>query len=235
MAGPSIRVGIVDDQEMVRAGLRLILQQAPDILVVGEAEDGLRGVGMAARAQPDVVLMDIRMPVLDGVEATRRIRAAGDPAPRILVLTTYDLDEYVFAALQAGASGFLLKDVLAADLHAAVRVVHAGDGVTSPTVTRRLIAHFAAGGRGLPRPCDDARLAPLTSREREVLTLVAHGLSNTEIAARLVLSEGTVKTHVSHILTKLGLRDRVRAVILGYQTGLVDPGQGHPTSSPFRR
>jgi len=219
----AIRVAVVDDQELVRTGLRLILQQAPDLVVVGEAADGREAVALAARVLPDVMLMDVRMPVMDGIEATRRIRAdAGPTTPKVLVLTTFDLDDYVYTALQAGASGFLLKDALAQDLHAAVRVVHAGDAVTSPAVTRRLIAHFTAAGRARGSGGDDARLDPLTAREREVLALVARGLTDVEIAEALHLSEGTVKTHVSHVLTKLSLRDRVQAVILGHRTGLAD-------------
>lgn len=226
MTGQPIRVAIVDDQEMVRTGLRMMLQQAPDLLVIGEAADGAEAVALVERTRPDVVLMDIRMPGVDGIEATGRIQAASGEPPRILILTTFDLDEYVYAALQSGASGFLLKDILTADLHAAVRVVHAGNAVTSPTITRRLIAHFSGGPRGCPKCPDDSRLAPLTSREREVLVLVAKGLTNAEIAERLALSKGTVKTHVSHILTKLDLRDRVQAVIVGYQTGLAEPTAG---------
>ncbi len=224
MTGNPVSVAIVDDQALIRAGFRLILQQASGFTVAGEAADGAAAVDLAARARPDVILMDIRMPAMDGIEATRRIRAAAgaSPAPRILILTTFDLDEYVYAALKAGACGFLLKDTLAADLLAAVRTVHAGDAVTAPAITRRLIEHYTAGpAPGAPRHSADSRLAPLTAREREVLTLIAAGMSNTEIAAALVLSEGTVKTHVGRILAKLGLRDRVHAVITGYQTGLV--------------
>ncbi|HET9658421.1 MAG TPA: response regulator transcription factor [Kineosporiaceae bacterium] len=218
---PAIRVAIVDDQELVRAGLRMILQQAPDLVVVGEGADGLQAVTIATQVRPDVILMDIRMPVMDGIQATSRIRGnTACDAPKVLILTTFDLDDYVYAALQAGASGFLLKDTLTQDLHTAVRVIHAGDAVASPTITRRLIAHFTTSTRTRPNPRDQARLDPLTAREREVLALITEGLTNAEIAARLFLSEGTVKTHVSHILTKLGLRDRVQAVILGYQTGL---------------
>lgn len=225
MTNRPIRVAIVDDQELVRTGLRMILQQAADLLVVGEASDGAHAVTLATESGPDVVLMDIRMPIMDGIEATRRIRAAcPGPVPRMLMLTTFDLDEYVYAALRAGASGFLLKDALAKDLHTAVRVVDAGEAVTSPTVTRRLIAHFTSSATIRPRPFDEPRLGPLTPREREVLTLITAGLTNVEIAARLHLSEGTVKTHVSHVMTKLDLRDRVQAVILGYQTGLAHLG-----------
>ena len=216
-----IRVVLVDDQLLVRTGFRVILDQVPDITVVGEAADGREGIDVVRATRPDVVLMDVRMPGLDGVEATRRIL---DPKqsgglPRILILTTFDLDEYVFSGLQAGASGFLLKDTRAADLVAAIRVVASGQSVAAPTVTRRLIEHFVAG---TPPPALDAsRLDVLTAREREVLTLIALGLSNGEIASKLVLSEGTVKGHVNRILAKLDLRDRVQAVILGYRTGLV--------------
>ena len=210
-----IRVVLVDDQALVRAGFRVILDQTPDIGVVGEAGDGRHAL--------DVVLMDVRMPGLDGIEATRRLRAPARPGepPRIIMLTTFDLDEYVFAALQAGAGGFLLKDTLADDLVAAIRVVAEGQSVAAPTVTRRLIEHFAACDHA-GSAAGDQRLAALTGREREVLTLIAQGLTNGEIARRLVLSEGTVKGHVNRILAKLGLRDRVQAVILGYECGLVE-------------
>ena len=215
----SVRVVLVDDQALVRTGFRMILDETPDIEVVGEAADGLTALVVGGRVPPDVVLMDVRMPGLDGIEATRRLRASGRPVPRVIILTTFDLDEYVFDGLRAGASGFLLKDTLAADLLSAVRVVAAGEAVAAPTVTRRLIAHFT--GTGPVRPDRADRLAPLTAREREVLTLIARGLSNAEIAAALHLSEGTVKTHIGRILAKLNLRDRVQAVILGYEAGLV--------------
>ncbi len=215
----SIRVVLVDDQALVRTGFRMILDETPDIEVVGEAADGLTALEVIDRVHPDVVLMDVRMPGLDGIEATRRLRVSGRPVPRVIILTTFDLDEYVFAGLRAGASGFLLKDTLAADLLAAVRVVAAGEAVAAPTVTRRLIAHFL--GTEPIRPDRADRLAALTAREREVLTLIARGLSNAEIAAALHLSEGTVKTHIGRILSKLNLRDRVQAVILGYEAGLV--------------
>jgi DNA-binding NarL/FixJ family response regulator len=215
----TIRVVLVDDQALVRTGFRMILDETPDIEVVGEAADGLAAVELIGRVHPDVVLMDVRMPGLDGIEATRRLRAAGRLSPRVIILTTFDLDEYVFAGLRAGASGFLLKDTLAVDLLAAVRVVAAGESVAAPTVTRRLIAHFV--GTGQVRPDRASRLAALTAREREVLTLIARGLSNAEIAGTLHLSEGTVKTHIGRILGKLSLRDRVQAVILGYEVGLV--------------
>jgi DNA-binding NarL/FixJ family response regulator len=216
-----IRVVLVDDQLLVRTGFRVILDQAPDITVVGEAADGRQAIEVVRASRPDVVLMDVRMPGLDGIEATRRIHDPARPGapPRVLILTTFDLDEYVFAGLQAGASGFLLKDTRAADLLAAIRIVATGQGVAAPTVTRRLIEHFV---RAAPPPARDAtRLGVLTAREREVLTLITQGLSNREIARELVLSEGTVKGHVNRILSKLDLRDRIQAVILGYRTGLV--------------
>ncbi|NES27135.1 response regulator [Micromonospora terminaliae] len=217
----SVRVVLVDDQTLVRTGFRLVLEETGDIEVVGEAADGSQALDVVARTRPDVVLMDVRMPGLDGIEATRRIRF-GPHAARVIILTTFDLDEYVLAGLRAGASGFLLKDALAADLVSAVRVVAAGEAVAAPSVTRRLFAHYL--GRTPPRSGTDARLAALTEREREVLTLVARGLSNAEIAAALFVSESTVKTHLGRILAKLGLRDRVQAVILGYECGLVDVG-----------
>jgi DNA-binding NarL/FixJ family response regulator len=218
-----IRVMLVDDQALVRTGFRMIIDETADITVVAEAADGAAALDLVQRTRPDVILMDVRMPVMDGIQATRRLRDPSRPGtpPRIIMLTTFDLDEYVFAGLQAGASGFLLKDALAADLLAAVRVVAAGQAVAAPTVTRRLIEHFTGTAR--PSVPDTSRLNPLTTREREVLTLVARGLSNNEIAQTLVVSEGTVKTHINRILAKLDLRDRVQAVILGYQTGLVTP------------
>ncbi len=217
----SIRVLICDDQALVRAGFRAILEAQPDIEVAGEAENGAEAVALAERRAPDVILMDIRMPVLDGVEATRRLVADGSPA-RILVLTTFDLDEYVHAAIRAGASGFLLKDVTPAKLLEAIRIVAAGDALLAPSVTRRLLERFATT---LPqRDHSSEALAALTTRETEVLRLLAGGLSNAEIAASLVVSEATVKTHVSSLLRKLGLRDRVQAVILAYETGLVTLG-----------
>jgi DNA-binding NarL/FixJ family response regulator len=216
-----IRVLLADDQALVRTGFRLILQQAPGVSVVGEAADGARAASMALELRPDVVLMDVRMPEVDGVEATRRIRLNGGPT-RVLILTTFDLDEYVYAALRAGASGFLLKDTLTADLLSALRVVAAGDAVVAPSATRRLLERYVpvAGdspASSVPDP------GVLTEREREVLTLIAGGMSNAEIAGRLFLSEGTVKTHVSRVLTKLGLRDRVQAVVYAYETGVVRP------------
>ena len=214
----SIRVLICDDQALVRGGFRAILEAQPDIEVAGEAENGAEAVALAERRAPDVILMDIRMPVLDGVEATRRLVAAGSPT-RILVLTTFDLDEYVHAAIRAGASGFLLKDVTPAKLLEAIRIVAAGDALLAPSVTRRLLERFAST---LPRrDVSGEALAGLTARETEVLRLLAGGLSNAEIAAELVVSEATVKTHISSLLRKLGLHDRVQAVILAYETGLV--------------
>ncbi|AUI63015.1 response regulator transcription factor [Amycolatopsis sp. BJA-103] len=212
----TIRVVIADDQTLVRTGLRMILDNAGDIDVVGEAGDGAEAVRMVADLDPDVVLMDIRMPEMDGVEATTAIAAAH--RARVLVLTTFDLDEYVYAALQAGASGFLLKDALAPDLISGVRVVAAGEATLAPTVTRRLLDRVVTG---LPAPSPDARLALLTGREHEVLEQLARGLSNAEIAGLLYLSQGTVKTHVGRILTKLGLRDRVQAVVFAYESGMI--------------
>jgi DNA-binding NarL/FixJ family response regulator len=217
-----IRVLLADDQVLVRTGLHTILEDAGGFDVVGEAGDGGEAVARCAELHPDVVLMDVRMPNLDGIEATRRIRALPQP-PRVLVLTTFDLDEYVYAGLRAGASGFLLKDALATDLVSAIRAVVAGDAVVAPSATRRLIERFLDSGR-LPEQNAAQRLAVLTEREREVLALMARGLSNAEIAGQLCLSEGTVKTHVSHLLGKLGLRDRVQAVVLAYETGLIRPG-----------
>ena len=217
----SIRVLVVDDQALVRAGFVKLLEPEPDLHVVGEAGDGSEAVEAAVRTRPDVILMDIRMPRLDGIEATRRIRA-GSRAARVLVLTTYDLDEYVFDALKAGASGFLLKDAPADQLVAGIRLIAAGDALLAPQVTKRLIEEFAS--RPTPPPGGPAELAELTAREREILTLIARGLTNSEIANDLVLGESTVKTHVGNILSKLGLRDRVQAVVLAYETGLVRPG-----------
>ena len=217
----SIRVLVVDDQSLVRAGFVKLLEPEPDLRVVGEAGDGSEAVEAAVRTRPDVVLMDIRMPRLDGIEATRRIRA-GRAAPRVLVLTTYDLDEYVFDAIKAGASGFLLKDAPADQLIAGIRVVAAGDALLAPAVTKRLIEEFAR--RPTPPPEGPLELAELTAREREILTLIARGLTNSEIAGDLVVGESTIKTHVGNILSKLGLRDRVQAVVLAYETGLVRPG-----------
>ena len=226
----SIRVVLADDQALVRTGFRMILDGADDIEVAGEASDGESAVRVAAEVAPDVVLMDVRMPGTDGITATQRIRAAGS-GPRVLILTTFDLDEYVYAGLRAGASGFVLKDALAADLLAAVRVVASGEAVVAPTVTRRLIERFVGSGPGPGGDGGDSSGVPadvldvLTPRERETLTLIARGLSNAEIAGRLYLGEGTVKTHVSRVLAKLGLRDRIQAVILAYETGLVRIGR----------
>jgi DNA-binding NarL/FixJ family response regulator len=217
----SIRVLLCDDQALVRSGFRMILEAREDIEVVGEAEDGAQALELARRRRPDVILMDIRMPRLDGVEATRRLVEAGSEA-RILILTTFDLDEYVYEALRAGASGFVLKDLQPAQLVEAIRVVARGEALLAPTVTRRLLDRFA---RELPRSpgAPPPELSSLTEREREVLGLLAGGLSNAELAERLFLSETTVKTHVSSILRKLGLRDRVQAVVVAYQAGLVRP------------
>jgi DNA-binding NarL/FixJ family response regulator len=221
----TVRVLIADDQALVRAGFKMILDAEDDLDVVGEAADGTEAVDKARRIAPDVVLMDIRMPQLDGIEATRRIVALDSATPvRVLMLTTFDLNEYVYEALRAGASGFLLKDATGADLVAAVRVVAAGDALLAPSVTRRLIADFARQ-RPPDRPRPEA-LAALTPRETEVLTLIARGQSNAEITRSLVLAEETVKTHVSRILAKLGLRDRVQAVVLAYESGLVRPRSG---------
>ncbi|PGH44750.1 two component transcriptional regulator, LuxR family [Micromonospora sediminicola] len=216
-----IRVVVADDQELIRAGLRMVLDARPDLTVVGEAADGVEAVAVATRTRPDVVLMDVRMPRQDGIAATRELVAAGSPA-RVVMLTTFDVDEHVYAALRAGASAFLLKDTRPADLAEAVRVVARGDALLAPTVTRRLLDRFAGRLPG-PAPTADRALAALTAREVEVLTLTARALSNAEIAARLHLSTATVKTHVSAILTKLGLRDRIQAVVLAYDTGLVRP------------
>jgi DNA-binding NarL/FixJ family response regulator len=213
------RVLVVDDQALVRGGFAMILEAEPDLAVVGEAVDGVEATRLAAELTPDVVLMDVRMPRMDGIEATRRITAAG--RSRVLVLTTFDLDEYVYDAIRAGASGFLLKDVRPRDLGHAVRTVAAGDSLVAPAVTRRLLDEFV---RRPPPGRRAERLAPLTERELEVLTLIARGRSNAQIAGHLVLSETTVKTHVTRILTKLGLRDRVQAVVVAYESGLVVPG-----------
>jgi DNA-binding NarL/FixJ family response regulator len=218
-----IRVLVADDQAMVREGFSALLAAQPDIVVVADAGDGAAAVAAAREHAPDVVLMDIRMPVLDGIEATRRLLdvAPGRHRPRVLMLTTFDLDDYVYAALRAGASGFLLKDAPAAELVHAVRVVADGEGLLAPSVTRRLIAEFAARRT---HPLRSDRLTTLTPRELDVLRLIARGLSNAEIAASLVVAEQTVKTHVGHILTKLDLRDRVQAVVVAYESGLVTPG-----------
>ena len=216
----TIRVVVADDQGMVRSGFTVLLNAQPDIEVIGEAVNGREAITQAAGLRPDVILMDVRMPVLDGLQATREITALPDP-PKILVLTTFDLDDYVYEALRSGASGFLLKDASANELADAVRLVAAGDAMLAPGVTRRLIAEFAR--MGAPRG-PNRKLEGLTERESEVLALVARGLSNAEIAERLFVAEQTVKTHVSRILMKLGLRDRTQAVVLAYETGLVHPG-----------
>jgi DNA-binding NarL/FixJ family response regulator len=217
----TIRVVIADDQGMVRAGFTVLLNAQPDIEVIAEAVNGQEAIAHATGLHPDVILMDVRMPVLDGLQATREITALPDP-PKILVLTTFDLDDYVYEALRSGASGFLLKDASAGELADAVRLVAAGDAMLAPGVTRRLIAEFAR--MGAPRGPTRKQLDGLTERESEVLALVAHGMSNGEIADHLVVAEQTVKTHVSRILMKLGLRDRTQAAVLAYETGLVHPG-----------
>ncbi|HEU5391740.1 MAG TPA: response regulator transcription factor [Streptosporangiaceae bacterium] len=215
---------IADDQAMVREGFAAVLDAQPGLLVVGQAADGADAVRQARHLQPDVILMDIRMPVMDGLQATRQILSAASPArPRVLMLTTFDLDEYVYQALRAGASGFLLKDATAAELVHAVRVVAAGDALLAPSVTRRLIADFAR--QPPPGPPLPPALGALTPRETEVLRLIAHGLSNTEISDTLVIAEQTTKTHVGRILAKLSLRDRAQAVVLAYETGLVTPAE----------
>jgi DNA-binding NarL/FixJ family response regulator len=216
----TIRVLVADDQSMVRAGFRMLLGGEEDMEVVGEASNGVEAVDMAARFNPGIILMDIRMPELDGLQATRRILAA-DEAARILILTTFDLDEYVFEALRAGASGFVLKDDSPEQLIAAIRTVAAGDALLSPAITKRVIQKFAR----TPRAAAPKELDELSERERDVLHLMTHGLSNAEIGKQLYISETTVKTHVTHILQKLNLRDRVQAVVLAYQTGLFEaPG-----------
>lgn len=215
-----IRVLLADDQSLVRAGFRMILRSEPGIEVVGEAGDGAEAVAQARELAPDVVLMDIRMPVLDGIEATRQV-VADESSPRVLVLTTFDLDEYVYGALRAGASGFLLKDAPEEQLVSAIQVISTGGSLFAPSVTRRLIEEFTRRDAGAAQP---PVISALTAREVDVLRLVARGLTNAEIAADLVVSEHTVKTHVAHILQKLGLRDRTQAVIVAYESGLVRPG-----------
>ncbi|MEV5371142.1 response regulator transcription factor [Streptomyces albogriseolus] len=221
----TIRVMLVDDQVLLRTGFRMVLAAQPDMEVVAEAGNGVEALEVLRTTSVDVVLMDVRMPKLDGVEATRRICADTDP-PKVLILTTFDLDEYAFSGLKAGASGFMLKDVPPGDLLSAIRAVHSGDAVVAPSTTRRLLDRFAPMLPSSGKQHEHKELERLTEREREVMVLVAQGLSNGEIASRLVLSEATVKTHVGRILTKLGLRDRVQVVVLAYETGLVRAG-GH--------
>jgi DNA-binding NarL/FixJ family response regulator len=219
----SIRVLLADDEMLVRAGFRLILETEPDVEVVGEASNGAEAVAVARDLDPDVVLMDVQMPVMSGLEAAKEIAALGrSETCRVIILTTFELEEYVYEALRAGACGFLLKRAPAADLVAGIRVVAGGDALLAPSVTRRLIGHFAS--REAPRNQDLTMLKTLTEREREVFELIALGLSNTEIADRLVLTEGTVKTHVKHVFDKLEVRDRTHAVILAYEAGVVKPG-----------
>jgi DNA-binding NarL/FixJ family response regulator len=220
-AGP-IRVLLVDDQALVRAGFRMVIDSQPDLTVVGEAGDGLAGVQQAQRLRPDIVVMDVRMPVLDGIEATRRVVAQPDP-PKVVVLTTFDLDEHALAAIRAGASGFLLKDAPPEDMLAALRTVRAGDAVIAPSTTRRLLDRLAPAIDPVAARAVDG----LTEREREVLVAMARGWSNAEIAVRLVVAEGTVKTHVGRILAKLRARDRVQAVVAAYEAGLIRPGEPH--------
>jgi DNA-binding NarL/FixJ family response regulator len=221
----TVRVLVVDDQALVRAGFRMILEAHDDMDVVGEAADGRQAVALARAHAPDVILMDVRMPGMDGIEATRAV-VAEQPATRVLVLTTFDLDEYVYDALRAGASGFLLKDVARDDLLAAVRVVARGDALLAPSVTRRLLADFIRHRPTPPGTTDEAALDVLTARERDTLQRLARGLSNAQIAADLVVSEHTVKTHVGNVFLKLGLRDRVHAVIWAYEHGVVRPPDG---------
>jgi DNA-binding NarL/FixJ family response regulator len=226
-----IRVLIADDQALVRTGFRVILNAEPDLEVVGEAADGRETIEAVRTQRPDVVLMDIRMPNLDGIEATRRLAAAAH-APRVLILTTFDLDQYVYEALRAGASGFLLKDATAEELLQAVRVVAAGEALLSPSITRRLIADYARRPPPNERP---AALDELTPRELEVLRLIARGLSNRDIARKLVLGDATIKTHVARIFAKLDLHDRTQAVVLAYETGLVTPGESETATSAADR
>jgi DNA-binding NarL/FixJ family response regulator len=220
-----IRVLVADDQSMVRAGFRMLLSREPDIEVVAGASNGLEAIEKTARFRPTVVLMDIRMPELDGLEATRRILAADDP-PRILILTTFDLDEYVYEALRAGASGFVLKDDPPEQLLAAIRIVAGGEALLSPAITKRVIEQFTR----IPRPAPPRQLDELTERELEVFRLIARGLSNAEIGRELYISDTTVKTHITHILQKLDLRDRVQAIVLAYETGLVDADTRSPAT-----
>jgi DNA-binding NarL/FixJ family response regulator len=221
-AGPPLRVVIADDQALVRAGFRLILEEVGGFQVVGEAADGDQAITAVRRHRPDLVLMDVRMPNLDGIEATRRILSGGASC-RVVILTTFDLDEHVFAALRAGASGFLLKDVSPEQLVASLRILAGGEALLAPSITRRLIERFTAPGSG---PAASHVLSALTEREREVLILVARGLSNDELAGELHVGESTIKTHVGRVLAKLGLRDRVQAVVFAYENGLIQPGRG---------
>jgi DNA-binding NarL/FixJ family response regulator len=224
---PQVRIIVADDHQVVRGGFAALLDTQPDFTVIGTACDGAEAVRIGRELGPDVVLMDVRMPGMDGIEATRQLTGSATGGPRILILTTFDLDEYVYDALCAGASGFLLKDVTAERLFEAVRVIAAGEALLAPTVTRRLISEFARQ-RPTPGAPPTAALATLTPRERQVLLLVAEGLSNPEIAARLVVTEETVKTHVSRVLNKLGLRDRTQAVVTAYESGLVVPRSHGP-------
>jgi DNA-binding NarL/FixJ family response regulator len=227
----SVRLLIADDQALIRAGFKLILDSEPDIEVVGEADDGLQAVEQVGKLKPDVVLMDIRMPGIDGIEATRRVLAMGhEPPTRVLVLTTFDLNEYVYDALRAGASGFLLKDVPPEQLVAGVHVVANGEALLAPTITKRLIEEFAVKGRVAAPAAPVPALDELTPRELEVFRLIARGMSNAELAEHLVVSETTVKTHVARILMKLGLRDRVQAVVFAYEHGVVQPGDEKPAA-----
>ena len=221
----SISVLIVDDQALVRAGFRMILEAEADLEVVGEAADGLQAIDEARRLRPDVILMDVRMPELDGIEATRRLLENGGSDARVVMLTTFDMDEYVYDALRAGASGFLLKDVPPEHLVDGIRAVANGDALLAPSITRRLVEEFVRSAPPQTKP--PAGLDQLTSREHEVLLLIARGMSNAEIAAELYVSETTVKTHVARVLMKLSLRDRVQAVVLAYEAGLVQPGVSH--------
>jgi len=221
----SISVLIVDDQALVRTGFRMILEAEADLEVVGEAGDGLQAIAEAQRVNPDVILMDVRMPELDGIEATRRLLANGSSAAKVVMLTTFDMDEYVYDALRAGASGFLLKDVPPEHLVDGIRAVANGDALLAPSITRRLVEEFVRSAPPQTKP--PAGLDQLTSREHEVLLLIARGMSNAEIASELYVSETTVKTHVARVLMKLSLRDRVQAVVLAYEAGLVQPGVSH--------
>jgi DNA-binding NarL/FixJ family response regulator len=228
---PAVRIVVADDHDVVRSGFASLLDTQAEYTVIGTARDGLEAIRIVNELRPDVVLMDIRMPSTDGIEATRQITSRPE-GPRVLILTTFDLDQYVYDALRAGASGFLLKDVTAEQLFDAVRIIAAGDALLAPGITRRLISEFA--GRPSTAPLPQPPLGDLTPRETEVLTLVAHGLSNAEIAGRLVVTEETVKTHVSHVLNKLGLRDRTQAVVTAYETRLVTPGPQPPGTARDR-